>query len=212
MNENRNRQAVVLLHGLWTNGLVMQYLARKLAAEGYAACSINYPSMRGRMDEHVALVARRIAAIGSERIHLVGHSLGGVVALRYLQADPDVRIGRAVLLGAPVTGSQAALKLARSAPGRLLLGRSLSLWRGAFNTALDSGREVGAIAGTRPFGLGRVVVPLPAPGDGVVLVDETRLPGLADHLALPVSHTGMLISGRVARQVAAFLARGRFER
>ena len=35
--------------------------------------------------------------------------------------------------------------------------------------------------------------------------------GLADHLVLPVSHTGMLISATVARQCLAFLRRGRFD-
>jgi hypothetical protein len=53
---------------------------------------------------------------------------------------------------------------------------------------------------------------VPEPSDGVVTVEETRLPGLSDHLVLPVSHSGMLISQEVARQTAAFLRDGRFER
>jgi len=53
---------------------------------------------------------------------------------------------------------------------------------------------------------------VPEPSDGVVTVDETRLPGLSDHLVLPVSHSGMLISREVALQTAAFLRYGRFER
>ena len=212
MNTDLDKSAVVLLHGLWTNRLIMHYLARKLAAAGYAPCTITYPSMRGRMEEHVALVAKRVAAIDSPRVHLVGHSLGGLLALRYLQGESDGRVGRAVLLGAPVSGSQTALQLARCAPGRLLLGASLSLWRGPFDSALGSRHEVGAIAGTRPLGLAHALLPLPGPNDGVVTVQETRMPGLADHLSLSVSHTGMLISNRVARQIAAFLERGRFER
>jgi len=212
MSQDPNRAAVVLLHGLWMNGFIMQYLARKLAAAGYRPYTISYPSMRGPMEEHVALVAKRVAAIDARCVHLVGHSLGGLLALHYLRGEPDRRAGRAVLLGAPVGGSQAALQFSRSAPGRLLLGRSLPLWRGPFDSALDSRREIGAIAGTRPLGLARALVRLSGPNDGVVTVQETRTPGLADHLSLPVSHTGMLISNRVARQVAAFLERGRFER
>ena len=41
-------------------------------------------------------------------------------------------------------------------------------------------------------------------------VSETKLPGHKAHLALPVSHMGMLMSGLVARQVANFLDDGRF--
>ena len=43
-------------------------------------------------------------------------------------------------------------------------------------------------------------------------VVETRLPGVADHIVLPSSHTGLVFSAPVARQVAAFLREGRFER
>ena len=43
-----------------------------------------------------------------------------------------------------------------------------------------------------------------------VAVAETRLPGATAHLTLPVSHTGMLLSARVAREVGSFLDHGRF--
>ena len=50
------------------------------------------------------------------------------------------------------------------------------------------------------------------PNDGTVLVDETHLPGAADQLRLRTSHSGLLFSAEVARQVAAFLETGRFTR
>jgi len=68
------------------------------------------------------------------------------------------------------------------------------------------------IAGTRRFGLGQLFTRLPAPHDGAVCVDETRLPGLRDHLSLPVSHSGMIVSARVTRQVCSFLEQGHFTR
>ncbi|HZP89005.1 MAG TPA: hypothetical protein VFB54_19495, partial [Burkholderiales bacterium] len=71
--------------------------------------------------------------------------------------------------------------------------------------------EVGVIAGTRRFGLGCVFVTLQGPNDGVVTVEETRLPGLTDHLVMPVTHSGMIVSARVARQVGVFLKTGRFD-
>jgi hypothetical protein len=45
-----------------------------------------------------------------------------------------------------------------------------------------------------------------------VAVSETLIPGLTDHLVLPHSHIGMLFAEDVARQVAAFLRLGRFEK
>jgi len=45
---------------------------------------------------------------------------------------------------------------------------------------------------------------------GVVTLAETRLPGATAHVTLPVSHTGMLLSARVAQEVGEFLEHGRF--
>jgi hypothetical protein len=71
---------------------------------------------------------------------------------------------------------------------------------------------VGVIAGTLAVGLGVVIENLPQPNDGTVAVDETRLPGIKDHLELPVSHTGLLVSATVASQTAYFLRHGAFAR
>ncbi len=192
------------------NRFAMHYLVHALARQGYRASALGYRSYSQTMDEHVALLARRVAATAADVVHLVGHSLGGVVVLRYLQRAADRRIGRVVLLGAPVSGCLAAQLLSRKAGGRALLGGSESAWRGPFDTTLDPRFEVGVIAGTRPFGLGHLLVPLPRPSDGVVLLEETRFPGMRAHVSLPVSHSAMLISGRVARQVGAFLRAGEF--
>jgi len=46
--------------------------------------------------------------------------------------------------------------------------------------------------------------------DGTVAVSETRMPGATDFVTLPVSHTGMMLSARVAREAGVFLQTGRF--
>ena len=61
------------------------------------------------------------------------------------------------------------------------------------------------------MGLGRLFTRFDEEFDGTVGLSETKLPGHNAHLALPVSHMGMLANAGVARQVGAFLARGRFE-
>lgn len=208
----RASEAVILLHGLWMNGLVMQYLARALRGQGFAAQTLGYRSIRDALGDHLARLERRIASLEERRIHLVGHSTGGLVALRYLQRDPDQRIGRTVLLGAPVAGCRAAAVLSRRPGGEFFLGKSVSIWNEPVDVSLDSRFEVGVVAGSTSLGVGRLFVRLPEPNDGVVCVDETKLPGMRDHLVLRVGHTAMLISPRVARQTAAFLRTGAFLR
>jgi pimeloyl-ACP methyl ester carboxylesterase len=204
--------AVVLLHGAWMNRLVMAYLAHSLRTQGFSANTLTYRTRLDTLEQHLGHLAARIAALDAPRVHLVGHSLGGLVALRYLQRRPDARVRRAVLLGAPVTGCRAASALAHWSGGQALLGRSLALWREPVDLSLREGIEVGVIAGTRALGLGRVVAGLPRQNDGVVCVDETRFPAMRDHIALPVAHTQMLVSPTIARQTAAFLRTGAFRR
>ena len=71
-------------------------------------------------------------------------------------------------------------------------------------------RELGIIAGTQSLSFGRLVVDFDEPNDGTVAVSETRLPGAKAHLSLPVSHSGMILSARVAHEVGQFLEHGRF--
>ncbi len=209
---------VVLLHGLWMNHLAMWPLAHALEREGFVTTSPNYRSMLGTPQENLDRVAALVAAMPARRVHLVGHSLGGLLALGLLQrrsqsahAGAGPRLGRAVLLGAPVAGCEAGRVLSGHMLGRWLLGETAPLWNAAPILAVPSGCQVGVIAGTRQVGLGRMVVQLEGANDGVVRVEETRLPGRADHRVLPVSHSGMLLSRQVARQCALFLRHGKFE-
>ena len=58
--------------------------------------------------------------------------------------------------------------------------------------------------------LAQLLVSFDGPNDGTVSVEETRLPGAKQHIVMPVSHTGMLLSAPVAHEVGNFLANGHF--
>jgi pimeloyl-ACP methyl ester carboxylesterase len=204
--------AVVVVHGLWMTGAVFALQRARLARFGYRVAAFSYPSMRLGLDEIASRLARFIAVLNVPRAHLVGHSLGGLVVLNMLASNPPLSAGRVVLLGTPVAGSCVAEHMAHHPGGRALIGRALLDWRAERGAAAAAQFEVGMIAGTVRFGLGSLFVKLPLPNDGVVCVDETRMPGLRDHLALPVSHSGMIVSTRVAREICSFLELGHFAR
>ena len=129
-----------------------------------------------------------------------------------LDSEAGLPPGRIVLAGVPYVDSHAGRVLSGSAAGARALGRSMREWLEATRPAQFPGREIGVIAGTRSVGLGRVVAPnLPQPNDGAVTVAETRLAAACDRIELPVSHSGMLLSRRLARQTGAFLRNGRFD-
>lgn len=203
-------EPVLLVHGLWTNRAFMLYLAHALAAAGYAPRAIGYFSALDAFEHNAAQVARAIADSPGERLHVVAHSLGGLVALRALARRPDARVRRLVLLGAPIAGCQTGRRIARMRVVGPLLGATRTLWADLPALDIPADVEAGAIAGTRRFGLTSLVLRLPGPSDGVVLVDETRHARLAGHVTMPVAHSEMLVSRAVAAQVAAFLRDGRF--
>jgi pimeloyl-ACP methyl ester carboxylesterase len=206
-------ELVVLVHGLWMGRAIWLLLARHLRAQGYRVASFSYPSVRQGLTESARALEAFVRDRHASRVHLVGHSLGGLVVLRMLRDTHALPIGRAVLLGCPAAGCGTAEQLSRSGAGRFLLGAALPQWTSADAQPAVQRIEVGSIAGTRRFGVGALLaVRLPRPNDGVVVVDETVLPGLADHLVLPLSHSGLVVSSRVANEIAAFLRTGRFTR
>ncbi len=203
--------SVVLVHGLWLSGWTLAPLARRLSAAGFAARAWSYPTLRGTLDHNAAALASFLRRQPGPVSGLMGHSLGGIVALRALELDPSLPVQRLLLLGSPLRGSAAAAGLARLPGGRMLIGRCLSegLARGPSRPARPL--VIGMIAGSLGVGAGRLLARFAGPSDGAVAVDETRWEGLDAHLVLPVSHVGLLTSARVARSAARFLRTGRLE-
>jgi len=203
---------VIVLHGLWFPAAIVGPLCRRLGALGLNAVAFGYPTVRRDLDHNARALAAFAACMPGDRLHFVGHSLGGLVLLRMLAMAVPRRLGRVVLLGSPCVESRVLDVLSRCAAGRAVLGAGLAQWRRTPVRSVPAGLAVAGIAGNRAWGMGRLVVRLEPPHDGVVCVAETRLPGLSDHLTLAVTHSGMLFSGVVARQAGAFLLRGRFDR
>jgi pimeloyl-ACP methyl ester carboxylesterase len=199
---------VVLVHGLWMPGMAMTALAARLAERGFHPRIFSFSGQSKPMEAHVERLARVARGLGGA--HYVGHSLGGLVVLETLGAHRDVAVGRVVLVGAPVRGCLAAQRFARHGFGRWMLGESERSLLAPRDAAWARPEDLGVIAGSFPLGLGATLGRLPGANDGVVRVEETEVRGMRERIVLPVGHSAMLVSARVAAQAASFLGDGKF--
>ncbi|MGE0623672.1 MAG: esterase/lipase family protein [Pseudomonadales bacterium] len=207
---------VVLLHGLGRSEMSMLVLENALAGAGFEVHNLGYPSADESPD---ALTARITAAIddccadNGRTLHLVGHSLGGLLIRAYLGARYPANLGRVVLIGTPNHGSE----LADLDAG--LLGTLVEM-AGPTAAMLGTGSEdfpaslpppdypLGVIAGTRDAVVTNEWLPLP--NDSMVSTASVRLDGMADYVEFPVTHWGLRNDPQVARAVIRFLKQGTF--
>lgn len=208
-----DRPPVVLIHGLWYGRISLKPVASRLARRGWAVERFGYPTIRHSIDANADALHEFLQEhFGRGPTHLVGHSLGGLVALRMLERHgKDFEPGRLVLLGSPVNGSSVARRLSALGPLGRLVGRSAGPLGEGVQRA-PAGWDVGVIAGTQGLGLGRLISQLDAPHDGTVSESETHLSGETDRALLPVSHTGLVLSPAVTDAIDHFLEHGRFDR
>ncbi|MCB5165873.1 alpha/beta fold hydrolase [Streptomyces bambusae] len=108
------RPPVLLLHGFTDNRSVFLLLRPLLAAHGQRRVeAVNYSPLTTDLRTAAAALAQRVedvcARTGQDRVDLVGHSLGGLVARYYVQRmGGDTRVRTLVCLGTPHGGTRVA--------------------------------------------------------------------------------------------------------
>jgi pimeloyl-ACP methyl ester carboxylesterase len=197
-------------------GFSMLALRQRLLRAGFAVHGFEYASVVAQPQHSLARLRSAMRDVmkedpAPERVHLVGHSLGGIVALQCVDCAEELPPGRIVCLGTPLTGSAAARGLLQWPVGARMLGYSTEALLDGVGE-WNGGREVGVIAGCLPHGLGAHLAHFDGAHDGTVAVAETRLAGITDHCVVQATHTGLLLSAAAARQTIAFLRNGCFER
>lgn len=105
---------ILLVHGIVDNRSVFTLLRRGLTRRGFGRVStMNYSILTGDIRVAAARLAQEVEALvaetGYERIHVVGHSMGGLVARYYVtRLGGDERVHTLVTLGTPHAGTYTA--------------------------------------------------------------------------------------------------------
>lgn len=193
----------------------MALMARLLERRGWATARLRYESTTLTLDEALAEVVEPVARLGvrADTVHLVGHSLGGVLALLMALREPPANLGRIVQVGSPNGGAETAALAARVPGVPRLLGPVLSqLDKQVLGGPLPPDLELGCIAGDLPLIPIARLAGAREPNDGTVTVRSAIHPEASDSIVLRSSHGLLPFDPRAARQVDAFLRTGRFDR
>jgi len=102
----------------------MAAMARRLRSNGHQVRVFSYPTRNDCLDGHADKLHKFIASSASEELHLVGHSMGGLVILNMLSRYDDLPHGRVILMGTPVKGSGVVKRLERLPGQKLLFGKA----------------------------------------------------------------------------------------
>jgi pimeloyl-ACP methyl ester carboxylesterase len=200
---------IALVPGAGIGGLDLLPMAWRLRRRGYRVRIFFCLTWAMPLAQSAHQLYQWLSAQAEPRIHLVGHSLGGLVILQCLAHYRWAIAGRVVTLGTPHTNIAIARQLRRVPLGRWVVGRGVASALPLLPLPVPAGREVGVIAGSRDVGSGRLLS-VPPPNDMAVSVQETQHPEIAQRVVLGVSHVGMLFSRLVADEVEAFLRYGQF--
>lgn len=190
---------ILMIHGFLGTRGSMYVLERRLVEDGFVVVSFNLGTLNLRDIRRSAfLIHRKIERIlsqtPSQRIDIIGHSMGGLIGLYYVKKlGGHARVRKLIMMGTPIRGTWAALA------GVVMLGLwSTSSWqllpRSRFLDELTKG----------PIPPGVEVHTIAAARDWVVPLSTTRLSG-ANAMTVPLGHSSLVVSEEVYRRVATAL-------
>ena len=142
----------------------------------------------------------KLAEMIDDDIHIVSHSLGGIIAVALSQQCPN-HVKTVTTMGTPFGGSDTASKLRLLFPFSMFL-RNISLGSPVLNTVRKIGVVVPTLtivtsAGSNPFDTKK--------GDGVVSVESQLALSGSEVLHVNLNHFEVLLDANVARTISGFI-------
>jgi pimeloyl-ACP methyl ester carboxylesterase len=226
-NSSATDEQVIIIHGLGRSSWSMKTMSELIEERGYQVCVVDYPTIRQSLDHTLDSstqeIERCLAKLASnpeqstnrQKVHFVGHSLGGLVIRSYLASHPRLvnsdKMGEVVFVGTPNQGSDVADFFARSWLLSTLgeTAESLTTHNDSFPNQLPQPNyDFGVIAGTASYPLFNGL--FDEPNDGLVSVNSTKLTGMKDFALVDRKHDRLRRDPHVTALIVNYISTGTF--
>ncbi len=196
-----DRECVALVHGFLAHSMMLAVLGHRLRRHGYRTDLWGYRNMCCSILVHAERFADNLRRLDKDptvdRIHLVTHSMGCIIARAALTRYRPLKLGRFVMLAPPNRGSFVAQATIGTLGRFFKPVEELSTAEDSLVNSLPTPQDVdiGVIAAGR---------------DALVSSASTRPEAPHDHVTIPCLHSSLLFRRDAAEMVVAFLREGRF--
>jgi triacylglycerol lipase len=157
--------------------------------------SISYPSTKQDIESlvrnYLHPAVQTAQTKGTQNIHFVTHSMGGILVRYYLKNYPMENLGKVVMIAPPNQGTELAELFVdsswidtNSGPAKIQLSALQDSW---VNQLGPVNFAVGIIADNYNFNLLTAWL-LPGDEDGVVSVESTKVKSMKDFMIVPEKH------------------------
>lgn len=108
------RIPVLLVHGYLCNHRVWDVMAPRLRGAGHPVLALDLEPLFTSIDRYVPLIEQGVAELcrqtGSNKVALLGHSMGGLVIRAWMRSHGTSRVARVITLGTPHAGTRMAAR------------------------------------------------------------------------------------------------------
>jgi hypothetical protein len=195
----------------------MTKIGNKLRTIGYTVHNLDYDSRHHSIEELAANVAEQIEKRTSSatQVHIVTHSLGGILVRQIQATTPLSKLGRVVMLSPPNHGSEVVDQIGHwwlfkkiNGPAGQQLGTES---KGFINQLPIIDFECGVLTGDRSINWINSLM-IPGKDDGKVSTISAQSQGIAAYKVVHATHTFIMKKPNVIQDVVMFLKTGAFSR
>ncbi len=211
------QETVVLLHGLARSPRSMHKMEVALIDADYAVLNLGYDSRHHTIEKLAETVSQQIQAgtASATRVHIVTHSMGGILVRQMQAVAPLSNLGRVVMLSPPNQGSEVVDKIGDTWIFRKVngpAGQQLGTDSDSFVNQLPPiDFECGVLTGDQSINWVNSCM-IPGKDDGKVSTQSAKTEDLADFKVHHVTHPFIMKKKAVIDDVIRFLKTGKFKR